>query len=275
MSDPLLKPSDAVSNQPPPITAAGADTPVRSTPRRSICRSLSGLTLIEVLIGIGVVTVLVMVAYPSYVGVVVKARETAALAHMSDWPKAQFLYQMDKGHFATSLTQLYDAGFLVPVDAARIGYTFEITEYMAEAPPQDRPTPTFAGAPAQKWWEGIGFVKHAWAKSGQGKDGDKDDDGEAGGDGGGDEGTEPPAEGTGTGSEIGWGGYADPIDERPRHFYTDHTNEVRFAKGRRASRHDPVVVRQDTSKGTGGISDKGTNEAPTNTGSSLPALGDG
>lgn len=247
---------------------SGATPPGLHKALGPIWRSLSGVTLIELLIVVAVLAVLAMVGYPTYTGIVVKARETAAVAYMAQWPTAQLLYYTDRGRFATSLNELYDAGYLAPADSSRIGYTFEITQFVAGAPPPDKDILAFAGAPTtEPLWESIGLVTRAWAngkdkeenkkkgkkkkdekdkdkekdkkkdKKGKQKDNDKDDPFDE--------------DQQSSGGEVGWQGYADPDDERPRHFYTDHNKEVRFAKGRRATRHDPKVHIKNKKKNKG------------------------
>jgi prepilin-type N-terminal cleavage/methylation domain-containing protein len=208
---------------------------------RSIWRSLSGFTLIELLIAIAVLAVIVAIGVPYYTTMIVKAQETAAVAVVTQWPTAQGFFYMDNRRYASSLDELYAGGYLVPSNSAKIGYTFEITDPTAQAPPHGGTMLALAvHRPEETWWERIGLVKYAWANhkdkhKDKGKDKDKDADEEQ---------TAPPpsaSEGTFSGGDLGWQGYADPIGGRPRHFYTDQTKTITFAIGRRATRYDPPV----------------------------------
>lgn len=256
--DPLRKlSSEVVRVSSPPHTEKGVATP-HSRPKalRSIWRSLSGFTLIELLIAIAVLAVIVAIGVPYYTTMIVKAQETAAVAVVTQWPTAQALFYMDNRRYASSLDELYAGGYLIPSNSAKIGYTFEITEPMAQAPHQGGTMLAFdADLLEETWWDRLGLVKHAWAKNkdkdknkgkgnGKGKKKNKNKNKNVGNDG--NQGANPgqpaaspsPSGGTFIGGDIGWQGYADPIGGRPRHFYTDQTNTITFAIGRRATRYD-------------------------------------
>lgn len=225
--DPLCKlSSKAVMVSPPPYTEKGVPTPP-SPPKAltSTWRSLSGFTLIELLIAIAVLAVIVAIGVPYYTAMIVKAQETAAVAVVTQWPTAQGFFYMDNRRYASSLDELYAGGYLVPSNSAKIGYTFEITDPTAQAPPQGGTMLAFdADRLEETWWDRLGLVKHAWANNkGKGKNNNKNKNKNVGN------------------GDIGWQGYADPIDGRPRHFYTDQTKTITFAIGRRATRYDPPV----------------------------------
>ncbi len=265
--DPLRKlSSEAVRVSPPPYTEKGVATlPGRPNALRSIWRSLSGFTLIELLIAIAVMAVIVAIGVPYYTTMIMRAQETAAVAVMTQWPTAQGLFYLDNRRYASSLDELYAGGYLVPSNSAKIGYTFEITDPTAQAPPQGGTMLTFdADLLEETWWARLGLVKHAWAddkdkdkKKDKDKDKNKDedkakdkdknkgDDGNQGGNQEGDQGqpaaSPSPSGGTFIGGDLGWQGYADPIGARPRHFYTDQTKTITFAIGRRATRYDSLL----------------------------------
>ncbi|MFQ5989686.1 MAG: type IV pilin protein [Candidatus Methylomirabilales bacterium] len=264
--------------------------PGRQKALRSLWCSLSGFTLVELLIAIAVLVVIVLIGVPYYNGMIARAQEAAALSYMTQWPTAQALFYTDNRRFATSLDQLHAGAYLPPANSAKIGYNFEITDLTAQAPSQDQPMLASASyRPDDPWWQRLGLVKLAWAddnddedeaeeedKDDEDEDEDEDKDKGEGDDDnqGGDEG-QPAAPssssgGTLSGGGFGWEGYADPIDARQRHFYIDQTKTIRFAKGRRAHRYDPLV--EDKIR-TGGDSDSGSkNSGPgsQNSGSGKP-----
>jgi prepilin-type N-terminal cleavage/methylation domain-containing protein len=209
----------------------GVATP-HSRPKalRSIWRSLSGFTLIELLIAIAVLAVIVAIGVPYYTTMIVKAQETAAVAVVTQWPTAQGFFYMDNRRYASSLDELYAGGYLVPSNSAKIGYTFEITDPTAQAPPQGGTMLAFdADRLEETWWDRLGLVKHAWANNkdkGKGKNNNKNKN--------------KKNKNVGNG-DLGWQGYADPIGGRPRHFYTDQTKTITFAIGRRATRYDSLL----------------------------------
>jgi len=228
--DPLRKlSSEAVRVSPPPYTEKGVAThPGRPKALRSIWRSLSGFTLIELLIAIAVMAVIVAIGVPYYTTMIVKAQETAAVAVVTQWPTAQSLFYMDNRRYASSLDELYAGGYLIPSNSAKIGYTFEITDLTAQAPPQGGTMLAFdADLLEETWWDRLGLVKHAWA-------GDKDKDKNKGK-------KNNKNKNKNGGGGLGWQGYADPIGGRPRHFYTDQTKTITFAIGRRATRYDSLL----------------------------------
>ncbi len=259
--DPLRKlSSEVVRVSSPPYTEKGVATPPgRPKALRSIWRSFSGFTLIELLIAIAVLAVIVAIGVPYYTTMIVSAQETAAVAVMTQWPTAQGLFYLDNRRYASSLDELYAGGYLIPSNSAKIGYTFEITDLTAQAPPQGRTMLAFdADRLEETWWDRLGLVKHAWAddkdddkdkgkKKNKDKDKDKDKDKNTGDDANqeGDQGqpaaSPSPSGGTFIGGDLGWQGYADPIGARPRHFYTDQTRTITFAIGRRASRYDSLL----------------------------------
>jgi len=226
----------------------------------------------------------VAIGVPYYTTMIVGAQEAAALSVMTQWPTAQGLFYLDNRRYATSLDELYAGGYLIPSNSAKIGYTFEISDLTAQAPPQRRTMLAFAAyRPEETWWESLGLVKDAWAvdknkdkkqDKGKKKDKDKDknkdedkakdkdknegDDGNQEGNQEGDQGqpaaSPSPSGETFSGGDLGWQGYADPIGARPRHFYTDQTKTITFAIGRRASRSDPPVdskIHPDKVSGSG------------------------
>ncbi len=268
--DPLRKlSSEVVRVSSPPYTEKGVATPPgRPKALRSIWRSFSGFTLIELLIAIAVLAVIVAIGVPYYTTMIMSAQETAAVAVMTQWPTAQGLFYLDNRRYASSLDELYAGGYLIPSNSAKIGYTFEITDPTAQAPPQGGTMLAFdADRLEETWWDRLGLVKHAWAddkdkgkKKNKDKDKDKDKDKNTGDDANqeGDQGqpaaSPSPSGGTFIGGDLGWQGYADPIGGRPRHFYTDQTNTITFAIGRRATRYDPPVdskIHPDKDSGSG------------------------
>ena len=270
--DPLRKlSSEVVRVSSPPYTEKGVATPPgRPKALRSIWRSFSGFTLIELLIAIAVLAVIVAIGVPYYTTMIMSAQETAAVAVMTQWPTAQGLFYLDNRRYASSLDELYAGGYLIPSNSAKIGYTFEITDLTAQAPPQGRTMLAFdADRLEETWMDRLGLVKHAWAddkdkgkKKNKDKDKDKDKDKNTGDDANqeGDQGqpaaSPSPSGGTFIGGDLGWQGYADPIGGRPRHFYTDQTNTITFAIGRRATRYDPPVdskIHPDKDSGPGSV----------------------
>ncbi len=270
--DPLRKlSSEVVRVSSPPYTEKGVATPPgRPKALRSIWRSFSGFTLIELLIAIAVLAVIVAIGVPYYTTMIMSAQETAAVAVMTQWPTAQGLFYLDNRRYASSLDELYAGGYLIPSNSAKIGYTFEITDPTAQAPPQGGTMLAFdADRLEETWWDRLGLVKHAWAddkdkgkKKNKDKDKDKDKDKNTGDDANqeGDQGqpaaSPSPSGGTFIGGDLGWQGYADPIGGRPRHFYTDQTNTITFAIGRRATRYDPPVdskIHPDKDSGPGSV----------------------
>ncbi len=254
--DPLRKlSSEVVRVSSPPYTEKGVATPPgRPKALRSIWRSFSGFTLIELLIAIAVLAVIVAIGVPYYTTMIMSAQETAAVAVMTQWPTAQGLFYLDNRRYASSLDELYAGGYLIPSNSAKIGYTFEITDPTAQAPPQGGTMLAFdADRLEETWLDRLGLVKHAWADDKDDEDDkddkDEDEDKDKGvGDVGNQEGDQgqpaaspSPSEGTFSGGGLGWQGYADPIGGRPRHFYTDQTKTITFAIGRRATRYDPLV----------------------------------
>ena len=255
--DPLRKlSSEAVRASSPPHTEKGVATPPsRPKALRSIWRSLSGFTLIELLIAMAVLAVIVAIGVPYYTTMIVKAQETAAVAVVTQWPTAQALFYMDNRRYASSLDELHAGGYLIPSNSAKIGYTFEITDPTAQAPPHGGTMLAFdADRLEETWWEGLGLVKHAWADdkdkdkdNGKGKNNNKNKNKNVGNDGnqGANQGqpaaSPSPSGGTFIGGDLGWQGYADPIGGRPRHFYTDQTKTITFAIGRRATRYDSLL----------------------------------
>lgn len=232
--------SKAVRVSPPPHTENGVATPPsRPKALKSIWHSLSGFTLIELLIAIAVLGVILAIGVPYYTTMIVKAQETAAVGVVTQWPTAQGFFYMDNRRFASSLDELYAGGYLVPSNSAKIGYTFEITELTAQAPPQGGTMLAFdADRLEETWWDKLGLVKHAWANNkdkgkdkNQNKDTDKDNSTNS----------PSPSGATFIGGDFGWQGYADPIGARPRHFYTDQTKTITFAIGRRATRYDSLL----------------------------------
>ncbi len=259
--DPLRKlSSEVVRASPPPHTEKGVATPPgRPKALRSIWRSFSGFTLIELLIAIAVLAVIVAIGVPYYTTMIMSAQETAAVAVVTQWPTAQGLFYLDNRRYASSLDELYAGGYLIPSNSAKIGYTFEITDPTAQAPPQGGTMLAFdADRLEETWLDRLGLVKHAWADDkdkdkdkgkdkNKNKDTDKDNDkneadvGNQEGDQGQPAASPSPSGGTFIGGDLGWQGYADPIGGRPRHFYTNQTNTITFAIGRRATRYDPPV----------------------------------
>ena len=241
--DPLRKlSSEAVRVSPPPYTEKGVATPPgRPKALRSIWRSLSGFTLIELLIAIAVMAVIVAIGVPYYTTMIVRAQETAAVAVMTQWPTAQGLFYLDNRRYASSLDELYAGGYLIPSNSAKIGYTFEITDLTAQAPPQGRTMLAFdADRLEETWWDRLGLVKHAWADDKDDEDDDDEDDDKDKDKNKGKNNNKNKNKNVGDGG-LGWQGYADPIGGRPRHFYTDQTKTITFAIGRRANRYDPLL----------------------------------
>lgn len=248
-----------------------ATLPGRQRAPRSLWRSLSGLTLIELLIVLAVLALLIAIGIPFYNGMIARAQETAALAHITQWPTAQALFYTDNRRFATSLDDLYNGGYLIPANSAKIGYTFEISDLIAQAPSQDQPMlASTSYRPDDPWWQWLGLVKLAWADDkdkGQGKAKGKNknkDEADNEDQGGSSSGTTFSVGG------LGWEGYADPVGARPRHFYIDQTKTIRYAIGRRANRYDPPV---DDTIHTGGDSNSGSKDSgpgSVNSGSGKP-----
>jgi prepilin-type N-terminal cleavage/methylation domain-containing protein len=230
-----------------------ATHPGRPKALRSIWRFLSGFTLIELLIAIAVMAVIVAIGVPYYTTMIVKAQETAAVAVVTQWPTAQALFYVDNRRYASSLDELYAGGYLIPSNSAKIGYTFEITDLTAQAPPQGGTMLAFdADLLEETWWDRLGLVKHAWAddkdkdrnkgkKNNKNKNKNVGNDGNQGANQGQPAASPSPSEGTFSGGGLGWQGYADPIGGRPRHFYTDQTKTITFAIGRRATRYDSLL----------------------------------
>ena len=256
--DPLRKlSSEAARVSPPPHTKkAVATSPGRPRALKSIWRSLAGFTLVELLIAVAVLVVIVLIGVPYYNGMIARAQEAAALSYMTQWPTAEALFYTDNRRFATSLDELHSGGYLIPANSAKIGYSFEITDLTAQAPPRDGTALAFArNRPQETLWEWLGFVKHAWAldkekgegkAKGKNKDKDEPDNEDQGG---------LSSGGTFRVGGLGWEGYADPVDAGPRHFYIDQTKTIRFAQGRRANRYDPLV---EDKMHTDGDSDSGS-----------------
>ncbi len=256
--DPLRKlSSEVVRVSSPPYTEKGVATPPgRPNALRSIWRSFSGFTLIELLIAIAVLAVIVAIGVPYYTTMIVRAQETAAVAVMNQWPTAQARFYLDNRRYANSLDELYAGGYLIPSNSAKIGYTFEITDLTAQAPPQGGTMLAFdADRLEETWWDRLGLVKHAWADDDDDKDKDKnkgknnnknknknvENDGNQGANQEQPAASPSPSGGTFSGGGLGWQGYADPIGGRPRHFYTDQTKTITFAIGRRATRYDSLL----------------------------------
>jgi len=253
--DPLRKlSSEAVRVSPPPYTEKGVAThPDRPKALRSIWRSLSGFTLIELLIAIAVMALIVAIGVPYYTTMIVKAQETAAVAVVTQWPTAQSLFYMDNRRYASSLDELYAGRYLIPSNSAKIGYTFEITDLTAQAPPQGGTMLAFdADLLEETWWDRLGLVKHAWAgdkdkdknkgkKNNKNKNKNVGNDGNQGANQGQPAASPSPSEGTFSAGGLGWQGYADPIGGQPRHFYTDQTKTITFAIGRRATPYDSLL----------------------------------
>ena len=211
------------------------------------------------------------------------------MAVVTQWPTAQSLFYMDNRRYASSLDELYAGGYLIPSNSAKIGYTFEITDPTAQAPPHGGTMLAFdADRLEETWWDRLGLVKHAWADdkdddedddkdkdNGKGKNNNKNINKNVGNDGnqGANQGQpatpSSPSGGTFIGGDLGWQGYADPIGGRPRHFYTDQTNTITFAIGRRATRYDPPVeskIHPDKDSGPGSVNSGrgGQNSGPGN-----------
>jgi len=205
--------------------------------------------------------VIVAIGVPYYTTMIVRAQETAAVAVVTQWPTAQGLFYLDNRRYATSLDELYAGGYLVPSNSAKIGYTFEITDLTAQAPPQGGTMLAFdADRLEETWWDRLGLVKHAWADDDDDDDDDDKDkdknkgknnnknknknvenDGNQGANQEQPAASPSPSGGTFSGGGLGWQGYADPIGGRPRHFYTDQTKTITFAIGRRATRYDSLL----------------------------------
>ncbi|MFQ5803973.1 MAG: type IV pilin protein, partial [Candidatus Methylomirabilales bacterium] len=167
--------SKAVRVSPPPHSERVVTIPPgRPKALRSTCRSLCGFTLIELLIAMAILAVIVAIGVPYYTTMIVRAQETAAVGVMTQWPTAQALFYMDNRRYATSLDELYAGRYLIPSNAAKIGYTFEITDLTAQAPPHGQTMFAFdADLLEETWWESLGLVNNAWADD---KDKDKDKD---------------------------------------------------------------------------------------------------
>jgi len=65
-----------------------------------------GFTLIELLIVIAIIVILISAAAPKFSQILMNAKETAALRHLSTIHTAQAQYSSQFGRYATSLTEL-------------------------------------------------------------------------------------------------------------------------------------------------------------------------
>lgn len=108
----------------------------------------SGFTLVELLIGVMILAILAAIAIPSYLSAVQRARETACIGYMRQWPQAQILYFAKYGRFANTdeilvLDQFIGVG--LGTGYRHQGYGFEI-----HAIPGD------TEANMKRGWEGTG-----------------------------------------------------------------------------------------------------------------------
>lgn len=77
-----------------------------------------GFTILELMIVVSIAGILVMLAEPSFVGSVVKAREAALKQNLFAMRDVIDQYKADRGKYPPTLVELKEAGYLkrVPVD---------------------------------------------------------------------------------------------------------------------------------------------------------------
>ncbi len=84
----------------------------------SLKRSDRGFTILELMIVVSIAGILVMLAEPSFVGAVVKAREVVLKQDLFTIRDVIDQYKADRGKYPPTLVELKEAGYLkrVPVD---------------------------------------------------------------------------------------------------------------------------------------------------------------
>lgn len=84
----------------------------------SLKRSDRGFTILELMIVVSIAGILVMLAEPSFVGAVVKAREAVLKQDLFTIRDVIDQYKADRGKYPPTLVELKEAGYLkrVPVD---------------------------------------------------------------------------------------------------------------------------------------------------------------
>lgn len=87
----------------------------------------SGFTLTELLIAVGIISIIAALAIPSLIGSKIPANESTAITYLRSWTAAQELYCMRYGVYADADNQLYNDGLIdghAPADSH--GYTFSL-----------------------------------------------------------------------------------------------------------------------------------------------------
>ncbi|MEK7268861.1 MAG: prepilin-type N-terminal cleavage/methylation domain-containing protein, partial [Nitrospirota bacterium] len=84
----------------------------------SLKRSDRGFTILELMIVVSIAGILVMLAEPSFVGSVVKAKEAALKQNLFAMRDVIDQYKADRGKYPPTLIELKEAGYLkrVPMD---------------------------------------------------------------------------------------------------------------------------------------------------------------
>ncbi|MBI2081809.1 MAG: hypothetical protein HYT86_08825 [candidate division NC10 bacterium] len=206
----------------------------------------------ELLVALLLLAAVAAIGLPAYVGALQRARETAAVAYLRQWPTAQEAFFATQDRYAASIEELVEAGFLGRIRSGQIGYDFGIAVAVAGAPGGDGER--LVEAPAESSWAGrLNPLGLAWGKEPKkgkdGKDGKATDTTEAdapapqlppvepdvppsGG-----EVAPPPV----AGEAPGWEGWAIPSNGRGRHFYVDRSKVVRYAHDGPAGKMSPAV----------------------------------
>jgi len=202
-------------------------------------RGRAGLTLVEILVALLVLAILAVIGLPAYLRGVQRARETAAVAYLRQWPPAQEVFFAMQDRYAASLEELIEAGFLGRIRPEQIGYDFGLALTLAGRPGA-APARTARLGPTPPWRTPFSLVGTAWAKAE--KEREKERGGRKAGERGGTPEVSPPepappAPGGGapaagpTRNPRDWEGWANPRSGSGRYFYVDRTKVVRYAEG--------------------------------------------
>jgi prepilin-type N-terminal cleavage/methylation domain-containing protein len=215
-------------------------------------RARAGFTVPELLVALLLLGAVTAIGLPVYLGALQRARETAAVAYLRQWPTAQEAFFAVQARYAASIEELVEAGFLNRIRSGQIGYDFGIGVAVADAPGEGRERLVEAPA-ASSWGSRFSPIGIAWGKAPKegkdGKDGKATDTTEADAPAAQLPPVEPDVPPSGgeiapppvAGEAPGWEGWAKPSNGRGRHFYVDRSKVVRYADDGPAGKTSPAV----------------------------------
>lgn len=185
-----------------------------------------GFTVLELLVVLGIMSLILTYALNMWSGAKRRAQEAAALSYVKGWPTAVEAFYINFNRYPKNLGELVSNRLLGQMDSGKVPYTFTLAQKVASAPALQM----FASSQQDSWWTPVMAwvsVSPAWATH-EGGDPDKGHGNEPGGPGGCDPGN--PGQGglCGGGGGTGWEGWANPLSSKGKHFYVDDTGVIRY-----------------------------------------------